>query len=119
MIRAQCLAHLGHNREAVEVTQQVLRASSDDPEILYAASLVYALAGDRSSALVNADHALKKGTQPRWFTLPAFGSLRDDPELKGLLRRAGSPASAADQSTVTAACVAWTVLDRSAGGRQP
>lgn len=90
MIRAQCLAHLGRAREAVGVTQQVLRESGDDPEIVYAASLVYALAGDRSSALVNAELALKKGMQPRWFTLPAFGPLRGDPELRAIL---GSPAA--------------------------
>ena len=85
MIRAQCLAHLGRAREAVGVTQQALRESGDDPEILYAASLVYALAGDRSSALVNAELALKKGMRPRWFTLPAFGPLRGDPELRAIL----------------------------------
>jgi serine/threonine-protein kinase len=86
MIRAQALAHLGHVRDAIKVTQKALRESGEDPEILYAASLVYAVAGDRSSALVNAELALKKGYQPRWFTLPAFGPLRDDPELKSLLR---------------------------------
>jgi tetratricopeptide (TPR) repeat protein len=86
MIRAQALAHLGHVRDAIKVTQKALRESGEDPEILYAASLVYAVAGDRSSALVNAELALKKGYQPRWFTLPAFGPLRDDPELKNLLR---------------------------------
>lgn len=93
MVRAQCLAHLGRAREAVEVTQQALRESGEDPEILYAASLVYALAGDRASALVNADLALQRGTQPRWFTLPAFGPLREDPELRSLLRRISPPAA--------------------------
>lgn len=90
MVRAQCLAHLGRQREAVGVTQQALKEGGEDPEILYAASLVYAVIGDRSSALYNADLALKKGTQPRWFTLPAFGPLRDDPDLKELLSRAAA-----------------------------
>jgi tetratricopeptide (TPR) repeat protein len=85
MDRAQCLAHLGRTREAVELTQSTLRANGDDPETLYKASLVYALAGDRASALVNAELALKKGVQPRWFTLPAFGLLRNDPELRAML----------------------------------
>ena len=97
MVRAQCLVRLGKVREAVEGTQQALRESGDDPEILYAASLVYAQAGDRASALVNAGLALKKGMHPRWFTLPAFGPLRDDPELRELLRginpRAATPAA--------------------------
>jgi tetratricopeptide (TPR) repeat protein len=91
MAKAQCLAHLGKTREAVALAQTILRESFDDPEIVYAASLVYALAGDRESALVNAQSALDKGMQPRWFTLAAFGSLREDPELLVLLRKAASP----------------------------
>jgi eukaryotic-like serine/threonine-protein kinase len=86
MIKAQCLAHLGRTREAVELTQKTLQRNPEDPEVVYAASLVYALAGDRASALVNAQIALDKGVQPRWFTLAAFGPLRDDPELQALLR---------------------------------
>src|SRR6185312_16332413 len=87
MIEAQCLAHLGRPREAVAVAQRTLQQSFDDPQIVYAASLVYALVGDRASALVNAQSALEKGIQPRWFTLAAFGPLRHDPELQTLLRR--------------------------------
>ena len=87
MIEAQCLAHLGRPREAVTVAQRTLQQSFDDPQIVYAASLVYALVGDRASALVNAQSALEKGIQPRWFTLAAFGPLRHDPELQALLRR--------------------------------
>ena len=86
MAKAQCLAHFERPREAIELVQTALRESPDDPEILYAASLVYALAGERVSALVSAEKALEKGMQPRWFTLAAFGPLRDDPELQALLR---------------------------------
>jgi serine/threonine-protein kinase len=85
--KAQCLAHLGRIPEAVELTQKTLRESGDDPELLYTASLVYAIAGDRASSLVDAKLALANGMQPRWFTLPAFGALRNDPELKALLQR--------------------------------
>jgi len=90
MEKAQCLAHLGRIPEAVELTQKTLRASGDDDELFYAASLVYALAGDRASFLLNAKLALDNGMQPRWFTLPVFGVLRNDPDLGALLRR--SPA---------------------------
>jgi serine/threonine-protein kinase len=93
MTRAQALAHLGHLRDAVKLAQEALRESGEDREILYAASLVYALAGDRSSALVNAELALKKGYQPRWFTLPAFGVFRSDPELSSLLRGVTPPSA--------------------------
>ena len=90
MDKAQCLAHLGRIPEAVELTQKTLRASGDDAELFYAASLVYALAGDRASFLLNAKLSIANGMQPRWFTLPVFGVLRNDPELAALLRR--SPA---------------------------
>jgi serine/threonine-protein kinase len=87
MIQAQCLAHLGRSREAVQATQRALRDGDQDPEILYQSSLVYALVGDRSSALVNAEAALDQGVERRWFTIPAFGALRNDPDLRALLAR--------------------------------
>ena len=86
MIKAQCLARLGRPREAVEVTQRTLQENPDDPEVLYLASLVYSLAGGRASALVNAQLARDKGTQPRWFAIAAFRGLRDEPEFRSLLR---------------------------------
>lgn len=98
MIEAQCLAHLGRRREAVEVTRQVLLQSSTNPDVLYTAALVFACTGDRASALVNARLALERGVQPRWFALAAFGPLRSDPELRRLAagaaaagRRAAAP----------------------------
>jgi serine/threonine-protein kinase len=88
MMQAQCLAHLGRRREAVEVTAKVLRQNPDDPGMLQSAALVYALVGDRSSALANMQTALQKGVKPRWFTLPAFASLQNDPEFRDILRQA-------------------------------
>lgn len=85
MIKAQCLVHLGRSREAVETVQQTLQQSPDDPEVVYLASLVYSLAGDRESALVDARLARAKGIQPRWFNIAAFQGLRGDPELQRLL----------------------------------
>ncbi|HWM91222.1 MAG TPA: tetratricopeptide repeat protein [Thermoanaerobaculia bacterium] len=85
MVPAQCLVRLGRTREAVEIAQRTLQQHPDDPEVVYLAALVYSLAGDRSSALVNARIAREKGTQPRWFTLAAFDPLRDDPEFRSLL----------------------------------
>jgi tetratricopeptide (TPR) repeat protein len=87
LAKAQCLVRLGHTRDAVAQTQQALREGPDDPEVAYLAALVYALAGERTSALVNAEAALGRGVQPRWFSLSAFDSLREDPELRTLLRR--------------------------------
>ncbi len=92
MTRAQCLVQLGRAREAVELTQQTLQANPGDPQVVYLASLVYALAGDRASALVNAEAALDKGVQPRWFRLAAFAPLAGDSELLGAARRPRSTA---------------------------
>ncbi len=115
MVRAQCLIHLGRVREAVAVTQQTLRESGEDPEILYAASLVYARAGDRASALVNADLALQRGIQPRWFALPAFGPLHDDPETRApaAARRATGYPGGDSRGSMTGSCVATTVPEAS------
>lgn len=89
--KAQCLARLGHTREAVEIAQDAVRRSPDEPRILLLSAFVHHLAGDRSSALNNAQAALEKGIQPRWFTGSAFRSLREDPELRPLLQPAASP----------------------------
>ena len=94
MVQAQCLAQLGRTREAVEITLKALRQNPEDGEVLQGAALVYALVGDRASAMVNVQSALQKGVQPRWFTLPAFASLLKDPEFRELLWRApGAPSS--------------------------
>lgn len=89
--KAQCLARLGRTREAVEIAQDAVRRSPDEPQILLLSAFVHHLAGDRSSALNNAQAALEKGIQPRWFTGSAFRSLREDPELRPLLQTAASP----------------------------
>jgi len=93
MTRAQCLIHLDRTREAVELTQKTLQASPGDSQVVYLAALVYALAGDRASALVNAVAALDKGVQPRWFRLAAFAPLVSDAELAARLAGHGGKAT--------------------------
>jgi len=83
--RAQALAHLGRGSEAVETVQRVLQLAPDDPDAAFEASLVYALVGERQSALVNARKARALGIGPRWFSLPWFDPLRSSPEFRGLL----------------------------------
>jgi tetratricopeptide (TPR) repeat protein len=85
MVQAQCLAHLGRTREAVEITQKVLFQDPDDPYLLQNAAMVYTLVGDLASALVNTRTAIEKGVQPRLFTVPAFAPLQKNPELRQLL----------------------------------
>ncbi|MEE8587194.1 MAG: tetratricopeptide repeat protein, partial [Acidobacteriota bacterium] len=85
MYKAQCLLQLEHPREAVKTTQQTLLRAPEDSEVLYLAAWVYAAIGERHSALVYAERALQKGFQPRWFGLPGFATLHDDPQFKSLM----------------------------------
>ena len=95
-VRAQALAHLGERRQAVDAVQRVLVLAQGNAQAAYEASLVYALVDDRSSALVNAERALRQGVEPRWFSLPWFDRLRSSPELQDLLRRPPARSAASD-----------------------
>jgi len=91
-IQAQALAHLGEGRGAVAAIQQALRLAPDSPQLAYEAALVYALLGDRSSALFQADRALAGGVRPIWFRFSWFDPLRSDPAFAGRLKaRSESP----------------------------
>lgn len=80
MIRAQFLAHLQQAQEAREIIRNA--QSSNDPDVLQSAALVYTLAGDRESALEMIDKALAKQVSSRWFCLPPYRPLFDDPAFK-------------------------------------
>lgn len=85
--RAQCLAYEGERGKAVEVALNAFQESPEDADVVYQASLVLAVAGERASALALARKALSLGYQPRWFEVPAFGALRSEPELREMLAR--------------------------------
>lgn len=88
-VKAQALAHLGHGKPAVAAVQEALRLAPDNPQAHHEAALVYALLGERMSALVSAEAALAAGLDRRWFDLPWFDDLRRDPELRRLLAASG------------------------------
>jgi hypothetical protein len=79
---------LGQFDEAVSITRGVLQNGYDETQVPYIASLIYALSGDRQTALTYAQVALDKGLRPEWFDLPAFGPFREDPELRSMLDKA-------------------------------
>ena len=86
-VRAQALAHLGRPREAVAAAQDALRLAPRSGQAAFEASLVYALVGDRTAALVNAERARDLGFEaPSWFRLPWFESLRGEPGFPSVPR---------------------------------
>ena len=76
-IRAQALARLGRDADAVADVQRALRAYPDHPGVAFEASLVYSLIDEPASALWNARRALAGGIEPRWFDFPWFDPLRE------------------------------------------
>ncbi len=83
--RGQALARLGQHEAAIESTLQALQANSTDGEIAFQASLVYALVGEEASAFAAGRQARRLGIQPRWFTFPAFQTLRTDARFASLM----------------------------------
>ena len=126
MDEAQCLANLGRAPEAAVLARLALQRHPRDPEVLYTAALVYTLAGERAAAVRDARLALAAGLQPRWFSLPAYRALADEPEIRLLLGKAPRARAAAappDRSRdrpsgrPSAAPAADSVRDPAAGTR--
>jgi serine/threonine-protein kinase len=86
-LQAQCLAHLGQGRKAVDVALGALQEAPQDAEVTYQAALVFTLTGEDASALAMARKARDLGIQSRWFTIPAFDRLREDVSFRALLAR--------------------------------
>jgi serine/threonine-protein kinase len=95
LLYAQCLARLGERAEAARLAEEVLQKTPEDVQSLHQAAQVYALLGERLSALYYAERALKKGLRREWFTIPEFRALEEDSEFRVLLdsSAAGSAAS--------------------------
>jgi serine/threonine-protein kinase len=86
-VRAQALAHLGKTDQALEAIQQALRLSPDNGQLAYEAAVVYAVVGDRGSALFHARRAAAQNVDLNWFALPFFDPLRNDPAFQLLCTR--------------------------------
>lgn len=83
-VKAQALAHLGERQRAIEILEQALRLTPDNPQLHLEAAVVYAVIADSNSALFHARKALHGGVQPVWFRFPWLDPLRSDPELARL-----------------------------------
>ncbi len=84
-LQAQCLVHLGDRSRGVEMALEALQESPRDAEVTYQAAIVFALAGEDSSALALVRKARELGVQARWLTIPAFERLHPDPAFQALL----------------------------------
>ena len=92
-IKAQAQAHLGRTTEAATAIQQAVVAAPDNPQVAFEASLVYAVIGDSASARSSAKRALASGYDRRWFFLPWFAPLRQEPAFRKLLAAPGENAT--------------------------
>jgi len=85
LMHAQCLLHLGDRAGAERIATEVLKQRPEDVQDCHQAAQLYALLGERFSALYFTEQALKKGLRREWFMIPEFRSLREDPEFRALL----------------------------------
>jgi serine/threonine protein kinase/Tfp pilus assembly protein PilF len=88
-MRALFAAKAGRYEEAISGIEGVLSltASADDePELLYSAAQIYALAGDRDEMLDYAERSMKTGYPREEFRrAPEFAAYQDDPEFTRLM----------------------------------
>jgi tetratricopeptide (TPR) repeat protein len=87
--RALFAAKVGLFEEATSGIQEVLTqavGSPDEPELLYSAAQIFALAGDRVGLLEYTELALKAGYPREEFRrAPEFAAFQDDPDFTKLL----------------------------------
>lgn len=83
-VKAQALAHLGETVHAVQAVQQALRLTPDNAQLAFEAAVVYAVLGDRGSAIFHAQQAADRGVDASWFALPFFDTLRGDSAFQAL-----------------------------------
>jgi serine/threonine protein kinase/Flp pilus assembly protein TadD len=88
-MKALLQAKVGRFDEAIEGIKEVLQQSvsaPDEPELLYSAAQIYALAGDREHLLEYAERAMKAGyPREELRRAPEFAAFQDDPEFTRLL----------------------------------
>ena len=80
-ILAQAYAQLGMTKESIEALLSGIRLAPDNSNLSYSGALVYALAGEFTSAEIYAEKAKNAGFGMHWFKLPWFSSTCILPEV--------------------------------------
>ncbi len=83
-VKAQALAQLGRNGEALQAIHKALSLDPDSPYVLYAAVLVYSIAERPDEARGYYEPALEAGINARWFDLPWFTGIIPSPAKPNL-----------------------------------
>ena len=97
--KAQALAHLGRGVEAVTAIRDALRLAPESGAPAFEAATVYALLGEETSAISNAEAALANGCGASWFTLPWFDGIRRNPRFAETLARYAAKTPTASTSS--------------------
>jgi len=98
-MKAQAYAHLGESHAAARLIQEALQTASESTQVAYEAAVTYAVMGETFTASTNAERALERGFDPKWFRFPWFDDLRELPELRELLAQgSGAPDSEAEKA---------------------
>ncbi len=85
IVRAQALAHLKRNAEAIQEVEQAVSSNSDSGEVQFGAAIVYALTGDPTKATAHARRAVDLRFGKGWFRLPWFDHLQNDPAFQAVV----------------------------------
>lgn len=88
---AQAYAQLGEYKAALAVLKRTRTEWENSLSYAFSSTLVYALAGQSLTAIVEMERALDNGLSPIWFDLPWFDVLCSDPGFEPALANAGGP----------------------------
>jgi len=88
--KAQAYVHLKEHKKALRSLNQAIKLAPNRIEYSYAAAIIYTLSGEKKSALIQVEEAVKAGYGAIWFNLTWFNDLCDQPEFNKLLLSLGS-----------------------------
>ncbi len=87
--RAQALAHLNRNIDAINAITSASKISHDNGEVHFITSIVHAVADENLNAIIYAKKALEKGFGVTWFNLPWFDNLCIHHEFEAAMAQYG------------------------------